>query len=838
MLGETREDDLFTDRKLNLKFGAEQKSIVASFFYNARSQRTNVEISHAHMLQSMLFQLLKQEEDLFPLFRERYIELKRELSNKSPNRQTTQSTQQEWPFDMLLGILRNIIKLKDRSCILYIFVDAMDESKSDGRDLILSLLTRQDSFQVKTMIASRPIKDLMHEIDHKIILEDCNSNDITRIVEARVASWMQLIDANEILNYKFNILQKKVIHDANGVILWVSLVLGVIQALFDYGPPPPDTLMETLGTLPPDLEDLYVTIINRLSSSENDSDIPKGKQWLEWAAFSARLLDLNEFRDAIAVSELDVDYDGTIEALIPKRFPPGFKAADGNLRRLCGGFIELKDLRGTVLFESIQSDDYAVQLLHQTVKHFLGTKKAGLFTCLKQEGDALIAKTCSRYLLSLSKLSFLPSIQMKQTTAWEDEDYKSFIIDLDKRPLLVYVFAFLPCHLTCEEDLKSLGKIIETVWMDQPARYLLSSWATHLLSHLDPEQVQSLHPEKWHQFWSQFSDVRLSKEERQFLLKFKNMSIVAAVRADCRKAVKALLAIGAVVDMDDDFNGISALSAAAEEQRWDMHAYLSEFAQSRLTIQESKAENTDSQLPSDNATIYPPPRRVESFSLQDKTQISYALHAAATTGNISRLRRLLDAGADPDSRRIKDGLSPLHLATTNNHIEAMTVLLDAGGDVNSADNTGVTPLMIAASKGSIDAATILLKYGANLKATSTQGNTAFSLAKTNNQPGIIWLFRESEINMGPVSVSSTPIFLVPFSRPELCFGRESVLIKMDTLLHSHNNQPVALAGLGGIGYVQRIFCCVSSLTSLVKPMLLLNMHIGRDKETQALRFCG
>ena len=74
-----------------------------------------------------------------------------------------------------------------------------------------------------------------------------------------------------------------------------------------------------------------------------------------------------------------------------------------------------------------------------------------------------------------------------------------------------------------------------------------------------------------------------------------------------------------------------------------------------------------------------------------------ALLDAATTGDVSSLLRVLEAGASP---RMTDstGASALHLACIAGHAELVRRLVeDAGLDLASRDVQGRTPLMYAAS---------------------------------------------------------------------------------------------------------------------------------------------
>lgn len=104
-----------------------------------------------------------------------------------------------------------------------------------------------------------------------------------------------------------------------------------------------------------------------------------------------------------------------------------------------------------------------------------------------------------------------------------------------------------------------------------------------------------------------------------------------------------------------------------------------------------------------------------------------ALRQAAMHADVERVRRILAAGADVNSRN-RMGVTALFFAADTRNPALIELLISAGADVNSADRDGWTPLMLAARVGDAAATRILLKYGARVNATDWQGMTPLHLA--------------------------------------------------------------------------------------------------------------
>lgn len=147
------------------------------------------------------------------------------------------------------------------------------------------------------------------------------------------------------------------------------------------------------------------------------------------------------------------------------------------------------------------------------------------------------------------------------------------------------------------------------------------------------------------------------------------------------------------------------------------------------------------------------------------------LAEAAAAGEVDRVERLLDAGADPGDRS-PDGWTPLHLAAHFGHASIVERLLDhgaavtalstnrtgntplhaalagrqsltaglligRGADIDAADAEGWRPAHLAVGSGNLDALKGLVEQGANMSATNAAGLTPLALARQKNDREMI-----------------------------------------------------------------------------------------------------
>ncbi|MFO1153210.1 MAG: ankyrin repeat domain-containing protein [Rhodospirillales bacterium] len=157
---------------------------------------------------------------------------------------------------------------------------------------------------------------------------------------------------------------------------------------------------------------------------------------------------------------------------------------------------------------------------------------------------------------------------------------------------------------------------------------------------------------------------------------------------------------------------------------------------------------------------------------------------AAGTGNIFKVRDLLDAGAnvnahtdngstplhgalyyrypqtaelliwrgaDINARTTPQGVTPLHQAAWSDMPDSCRLLLWRGADPNARTIEGVTPLMWAANRGNADVVKVLLDGGARADIRAPDGATALSLAQDAGHTDVVQVLQAAPATARPAS---------------------------------------------------------------------------------------
>ncbi|KAN0092090.1 hypothetical protein V8E51_017937 [Hyaloscypha variabilis] len=231
--------------------------IIATHFFwysGTKDQR-----SYTGLLRALLFKILQQSRYLIRvIFPDKWA---KHYGNPAKVDQDPES----WTLPRLIEAFEHLFQQASHELRFCLFVDGLDEYDGDSFDII-DLFTRISTFSnVKLCLSSRPLYQFvrMFRSFPKLRLQDLNFGDIKRYVDDELGD-----------NYLMQELQRKepehapqlsleIIDKADGVFLWVRLVvLSLLRGLRNSDHI--SDLQRRLRLLPPSLEDLFTHILGRL----------------------------------------------------------------------------------------------------------------------------------------------------------------------------------------------------------------------------------------------------------------------------------------------------------------------------------------------------------------------------------------------------------------------------------------------------------------------------------------------------------------------------------------------------------------------------------------------
>jgi hypothetical protein len=125
-----------------------------------------------------------------------------------------------------------------------------------------------------------------------------------------------------------------------------------------------------------------------------------------------------------------------------------------------------------------------------------------------------------------------------------------------------------------------------------------------------------------------------------------------------------------------------------------------------------------------------------------------SLYHASRRGDVERMARLIDGGADVNAAIDGDG-SPLIGAAREGHLPAVALLLDRGADPNLAVEGDGNALIMAAREGHRDVVALLLDRGALINQVVPSDETALIQASASGRAEVVTLLiaRGADVNL-------------------------------------------------------------------------------------------
>ncbi|KAH9212913.1 hypothetical protein DL95DRAFT_463570 [Leptodontidium sp. 2 PMI_412] len=217
---------------------------------------------------------------------------------------------------------------------------------------------------------------------------------------------------------KLDFARDYVLRNANGVILWVVMILRELIKIAKSGVFTAAKLQAMVSTIPTSVQELYEDILRRIKA-RGPEDRRESQYVASWLLFAGRALRVDEFRDAFAMFHWNKGcsthnfLDNNRVRSMVKTWAP----VRSLLENLGGGLVEIVPAQAGSAKTSWQKQKVQphdqIQLIHQTAKDFLlSNPDPLLFEVSHADGLCSISTACVNYLtmtFPLNRRSFYPS---------------------------------------------------------------------------------------------------------------------------------------------------------------------------------------------------------------------------------------------------------------------------------------------------------------------------------------------------------------------------------------------------------------------------------------------
>jgi len=230
--------------------GSNDLLVLGFFFWNLG---TPLQKNHVGMLRSLLYSVLHQHPELIPVaFPDIYKNWKRSEMESEPN---------------LVEVKKAFRLLQTHSAAflnICLFVDGIDEFEGDHRDMSLFIKSLV-SPSLKVVVSSRPINPCINIFDDcpKLQMQDLTKPDVDIYVEGELSSHPLMVGWRDGYSDTAQGLATKITQKAEGVFLWVKLVVRIIIDALEAGMSITD-LHALVNILPSDLRGLYRNMVQRM----------------------------------------------------------------------------------------------------------------------------------------------------------------------------------------------------------------------------------------------------------------------------------------------------------------------------------------------------------------------------------------------------------------------------------------------------------------------------------------------------------------------------------------------------------------------------------------------
>lgn len=368
-----------------LKIWAGSERLVKAEYFFWISGGNELQKSQEGLLRTLVYQILRQCPDMIP---QAYPTTWQLYCPEESSTMKTRSIARSAGATVLLSIqgllttLQSICKAAQDSEAKFCFlIDGLDEYEGKPIDMIELIRVLRTLPNLKLCLSSRSWDEFEHEFGkdgtRKLYMHDFNSNDISAYVHdtfARDENYQDLEDIDMI----GNLLIQEIVKRANGVFLWVFLVVRSFQEGLING----DSISNfkrRLDELPTDLNEYFERILlsdvaefYRGQSAELFSVALEGEENLPLMAYWHMGAENPDYALKLEVKQLSM-----------RQISMRLKTMKQRLNACCKGLLEVRQLEPR---NERDSFDWKVNFLHRSVRDYLAL----------DDTQVLLKKWCSK----------------------------------------------------------------------------------------------------------------------------------------------------------------------------------------------------------------------------------------------------------------------------------------------------------------------------------------------------------------------------------------------------------------------------------------------------------
>ncbi|TRX91134.1 hypothetical protein FHL15_007922 [Xylaria flabelliformis] len=354
------------------------------YFWNSG---TDLQKSQEGLLQSLIFEILRQCPDLTPRVQEILLCQRSSLMPRSSKSDSCSSSvgiqtvlarirNEGWTFCQLTKILKDLLG-HDHSRKFCFFIDGLDEYKSqytqDQQALIDDLCELVASPNIKICVSSRPFTVFLDAfdggVDKSLKLEDLTKDDIRSFALDKLSGHSQFRKLTRI-DPGYSTLVDEVVTKSQGVFLWVFLV---VRELFDGL-----TFNDTIGIMRQRLESFPATLEEFFQHMLDSIDKVYRSQTIQLFQLSASAREPLPMLYYSALGDIEQNPGLSSEPQDLLDEPELSRRRDAMRRKLdaCSkGLLEIVESRSRIT---------KIDFLHRSVRDFV---MSGAITALSEQPD-------------------------------------------------------------------------------------------------------------------------------------------------------------------------------------------------------------------------------------------------------------------------------------------------------------------------------------------------------------------------------------------------------------------------------------------------------------------